>query len=74
MVLFGRGLFFVAIAEERGRFAEDGGTVIDVLPLFSMLCQTAYEIFVIFLLWVRPQYLSQGGHAGHDHIFHMVWG
>jgi hypothetical protein len=53
-VLFGRGLFFVSVAEERGRFAEDGGTVIEIIPIFSMLGQTACEIFVIFLLRVRP--------------------
>jgi len=74
MVLFGRGLFFVTVSEERGWFAEDAGTVIDIVPIFSMLCQAACEIFVIFLLRVRPQYLSQGGHAGHDHIFHVAWG
>jgi hypothetical protein len=73
MVLFGRGLFIVAVAEERGWFAEDGGTIIDVVPIFSMLCQTAFEIGKIFLLGIRPQYLSQGGHARHHHIFNVFW-
>ena len=68
------GLFFVSVAEERGGFAEDGGTVIDVVPIFSMHCQAAFEIGKIFLLGIRPQHLSQGRHAGHHHIFHVVWG
>jgi hypothetical protein len=74
MVFFGRGLLFVAIAEERGWLLKNMGGVVNVLPKSSMLCQTACEIIVIFLLRVRPQYLGQGGHAGYDHIFHVVWG
>jgi hypothetical protein len=73
MGLFGRGLFFVAVAEERGWFAEDGGTVIDVVPIFSMHCQAAFEISKIFLLGIRPQHLTQGRHSGHDHVFNVFW-
>jgi hypothetical protein len=35
MVLFGRGLFFVAVAEERGGFAEDDRTIIVLWSIFS---------------------------------------
>jgi hypothetical protein len=74
MVLFGRGLFIVSVAEERGWLLKNMGGVVNVLPKSSMLCQTALEIAEVFLLRVRPQYLGQGGHAGHDHVFHVFWG
>ena len=74
VVMCWNGLLFVAIAEERGGFAEDGWTAIDIVPIFTMFCQTALEIVEVLLLRVRPQHFRQCGHSGHHHVFHMFWG